>query len=274
MLLLADWPLAVPTREVLDTIEARISVAALGAFAARSWPGFGTVGLATPTAYHPWPPQPYRINRFYWPTGASRFAWGLFLTDTRGADAISDAAFGVGRADTKPVTLHLSSVDDQGTPVEKVETDVYVMPPIPLFRVLRTDGSDASFRGMYLLAVADERVYWRDYPTLELNIGESATVSWDDILTTLTDSLGITFEADDIEADYLLPSAAVNLTHEPIPLVLDAILASIGHRLVKSFDGKYATQAFDTALDAWDDDLRAHPDRTLRAGGNLYADTL
>lgn len=273
MLLLAGWPLAVPTQSVLDLIESRISVSALDAFAGRSWPGFGTVGLAVPTAYRPWPPRPYKINKFYWPTGASRFGWGLFLTDTDGANAIEDSAFGNGTV-TTPVTLHLSSVDDQGTLIEKVETSVYVMPPIPLFRVLKTDGSNASFRGMFLIAVADPRVYWWNYPCPDFNISESGGVTWATVFSTIATTLNITITTDTINSNYLQPSRAINLTNEPIPMVLDSACANVGHRFVATLDGKYKTQGFSTALAALNTDLTNNPDRTLRAGGNRFLDTL
>jgi hypothetical protein len=271
MLLLAGQPLAVPKPELLSYIEANISIDRLRAFAARSWPGFGTVGLAYPTAYRPWPPQPYRLNRFYWPVGATRWGWGIFLADTDTANNIEDSAFGNGSI-TTPVTFQMSAENQVGTTLETVSTQVYVMPPIPLFRILNQSG--ASTRGMFAVAVADQRVYWRNVATPDFGISESSGTTWTTILNSIAGALGISLTIDTINANYLLPSRAINLTNEPADIVLDSILYNIGQRLVVTFSGQYKTQNFSTALTAYNADLSANPNRTLRAGGNLYIDPL
>src|SRR4051812_19649989 len=102
MLTLNNIPLPLPTRQIIDQVERDFSLQKLAILFNRSWPGFGTVGLANATHYRPWPPQPLRINHVYWPTGASRYAFGALLCDSGTADELHDSIFGPsGIVDTK-----------------------------------------------------------------------------------------------------------------------------------------------------------------------------
>jgi len=278
MIALNDVALPLPDREICESIERDISIDRLQLLFSRSWPGFGMVGLATPTMYRPWPPLPVRLNRMYWPNGATRWGSGLWLIDAGGATDLHDSCFSADGSKQIDSTLVLSSEDDLGDEIEAVTIKkLIVFPLIPLYRVLKNDGS--SDLGMYLLYVADKRITWWDIACPDFGISETAGVAWEDVFSDIGTALGLPspgIDVDDVNSKYLEPSRAINLTGEPVPPVLDAACYNCGQRLIYKYDGTVATQNFKTALDAYkaerDGDLGAL--RTVRAGGPKFTDLL
>lgn len=269
MILLNDLPLEIPSKELLDTIHRDISLEKLALFFSRAWPGFGTVGLALPTMYRPWPPN-FCLNTLLWPSGATR--WGQFigLAHVDDVNELHDALFSSDGSQTIPADLVISSEDAAGDEIESIHADgMTVFPPIPLYRVLNEDNT--SDGGVYLLVCVDLRYYWWQYPTPDFGITESAGKTWSNLFTMIGTTLGVTITPDTIDPKYLNPSRALNLTNEPIPIVLQAICSNIGHQLVVDFNGDVKTQSFKTALTALRQDAVDQQDiRTIRAGGGRY----
>lgn len=273
MITLGDVPLTLATAAARETIARDLSLDRLAILFGRSWPGFGTVGLANPTGYQPWPP-PVRLGSTCWPTGATRYAVSYQLATSEQADALHDAAFGEDADEAVSLDLVLSSEDHDDTPIETVTLEKMVLlPPVPLYRVLDDDGQVDL--GMYLLVIVDDRFHWWDVPCPDLGINETAGKTWEDIIADLATALDVTITPGTVESGYLRPSRALNLTNEPVPLVLDSIMASIGHVLVRNFKGEITTEPFSDSLKTWqDEDTRIEAaNRTIRAGGTRFMDS-
>lgn len=273
MIQLAGVSLPVPTQEIIDAVESNITLSRLSLFWNRAFPGFGTVGLALPTMYRPWPLQPLRLNRFYWPSGAARYGFGMFLASKDACNLIHDAAFGQDGTETLPVDLVLSSENQAGATMEAIQFSLMtVFPPVPLFRVLNPDLS--SNFGMYLLCVVDDRFRWWNVPCPDFGITESAGKTWANIISKIGDALELTITVSPIDTAYLAPHRALNLTGEPIPLILDAIAFNIGMRVVVQPAGDVYLQDFNDGFTATatDNNSPAGQARTRRAGSSRFVD--
>ncbi len=117
----------------------------------------------------------------------------------------------------------------------------------------------------------DARYFWWQRPCPDFHINDTAGVTWGNVFTALSAALEIDIDVDDIHADYLQPSRALNLTHEAIPPILDAVCTNIHHVLVVDYQtGKVSTQKFETAKDAMEEDLEDHKERAYLAGGDRF----
>lgn len=276
MLCLDGQPLLYATGECIRRLERDLDPSRLNVVLNRSWPGIGMLGIANRTDYRSWPPRPLRINRFYWPVGASRWAWGLLVVDTNTMGAIAYDAFGAGD-EANPVDLlitHDTPGDANNAPTvfDSVKTSVYPMAPIPVHRVLKADASGESDHGLFLIPVVDKRYFWWNVATPDFAITDTAGVAWTDVILGCGSALKITIAIDDVDSRYLQPSSAIGVQYEAIPPVLDAICWNIGHRFIASLGGSYSTQSFKKSLKTWQDYLRDNPYKVLRAGGPRYLD--
>lgn len=274
MITLADVGLALPNREILTDIERDLSLDKMLLLFSRAWPGPGTVFLATPTHYRRWPPwnKPGSIlNRFYWPTGASRWGCGCFLATKDICDQLHDACFGTDGTETKKVKLVLSTEDSNDDVIESVEiSQITVFPPIPLYRILKDDGS--SDFGLYMILCVDDRYHWWNLPCPDFQISEHAGKTWKNLIDKLGTVIEATIETSDIPTQYLAPHRALNLTNEPIPPVMDAIAYNIGARVVVQYNGDIKIQRYQDALDAFNKDQDDFPDRSYLGGDFRYVD--
>lgn len=280
MLKLADTPLCLVDWETEDRINQWLSLDRIRPFLGRSWPGPGSSYLSVPTGYREWPPR-LRLNRMWWPNGASRWACGAFLVDnTYGyATRIHDAAFGEDGTKVKDVKFYMDSPDAYtGALEESVTIDkMYVMAIIPLKRVLKTtDISDGVNNGLYLLVVADERIFWWDVPTPDFQISEGGGKTWRNVLDDCQSALGITIDTSTIPTEYLAPSRALNVTGQPIPPVIDSIAANLGMKFVVSYDRLFRMTNFEDALNSYAQDWDQYPSRMAKviAGGERFMDIL
>jgi hypothetical protein len=275
MLTLDGTPLPIPTPQILAEIERHISFDRLSLFWNRSWPGFGTLGIANPTYYRQWPIQPIHLNRYVHPTGASRYGYGLFLADTNSINLIAPDAFGGSGNASNPIDLVMSSEDQNGVLVEKVTISaVTLFPPVPIFYLDNAAGNPDL--PLYVLFVADDRIFWPNVPCPDFSISEQGSVSWTTIINACRDALeydSSNWTVSTIPAAYLQPSRALNLTGEPISIVLDAICANCGLRLAMDFSGDVSLDSFTDALGVFQGDQES-VGRTIRAGGSRYLDSL
>lgn len=277
MISIAGQTLSAPTDEILDWVEQHLPQGDVWAFLSRAYPGWGLGATTLPTGYAPLP-RP-KLNSFYWPSGASRWACGLVLVHALelngdGSDnfpGFHDAAFGQQGDQCNSVTLKMQTEDQTGEAAETLSCSVYCLPPIPLVRVLNQD--EEPDNASYLLTVVDQRYFWWWTAAPDFGINETAGVTWSTAINRCASALGVTIKVDDINEAYLQPSRAINLTYEKIPPVLDAICANVGHVLRCKFDGTVETQAFETAKTARETDQEDNKDtRVVIAGGDRYAD--
>jgi hypothetical protein len=267
-LLLGDIPLSLPTSEIRELIERDLNVERLQLAFGRSWPGFGQVGIAVPTMFRQWPPL--KLNRFYWPRGASRWESGLFLCSKRVADAVHPAAFGSDGSQSVEQQLMMSKEDRYGNLIEKVTTNVTVFPPIPVKQVFNLDNSTTY--GMYLVYLVGIRFYWWWIPTPDFSISETGNTTWDNVITSIYNAIDDDVDYSDIPAAYLKPSRALNLTNEPLPMVFDAVAENLGMKVCVDYTGHTSLQNASDGVSNADADQQNNPQRTIRAGGGRYVD--
>jgi hypothetical protein len=179
-------------------------------------------GLPLPN--YPAPPR-FKLNAFYWPTGAARWARAHFLISGEILDQLKPLV-----ADSTPQQLVMR---DDGTDFSVV-TDMYALSarPISVPDVQRgPNGQISSKEELWLLTLVDERYFWQFRNVGDLNVGTSTT--WASLLSTLGTNSGIT-----IDADYLNPDPReFNRNYENAALLIDAIAHSTGRRFVRKLDG-------------------------------------
>lgn len=164
-----------------------------------------------------WPDAPpLCINSLYWPTGASRFARGLFL-------ATYDTMLSV-TGHGNSLTLKLG--DDAAS--KTIETSVYVLEP----RQLAAYGLGE----LWLIPVVDVRYWWQRLPVPDPGVGYSTT--WANLFATIDAETGIDVEVDEVDAAYLQPCKNEwNRKYGSVGEMLDAAAASVGQRIVRDLDG-------------------------------------
>lgn len=275
-LYIGDQLLPAPTLEVVDWLENNLDPSRFVPWLTRSWPGFGSVGIAFPIGYRV--PPPFRINRLRWPVGASRWAYGHFLAHAdqiNGADGetgIHESAYGRTGNEMNQLDIQMSSPDDQGTVHETLTAQMYVLAITPLARVLPPGQSAPNWaNAMYLVTVVDQRYFWWQYAAPDFGINETAGKTWANVFTAIGTALNVTVNVDDINAAYLQPSRALNLTYEALPPIFDAAAYNVGHRVVVLYGGTVTTQTFKSALQTRSQDFQQQTWRTVRAGGDRFS---
>lgn len=193
------------------------------------------LSLGIPIINYPSPP-PLRINSLYWPSGATRWACGLFLCDDPTLGKIQTAVTGESRESYEPQQLVLAdstfdktiapdafTVDSQGNVALSVS--MYMLSPRPISNV----SSDSR---LWLLPLVDERYYWRD------RTGTVNTTSWTTYFDSLFSALATESDIDTVSAAWGRPDPTELARDYQNPAVLlDAAAHSIGRRVVRGIDG-------------------------------------
>ncbi len=216
------------TPELCAFIEANISPRDLWLWSMRSFPGARLTGFPF---RQPHTPERVKIGTLTWPTGASRFATAHYLVDQTQLDAIRLLVYTGSSYQAAPLILFDG--------VNAITADLWMLPPRPLQTM--TD------LPLYLLTLVDDRFFWWFRASALVVTG--GTTTWDDLFDQIAMALGVTLDVDTVPAEYLLPGDAFNLTDEPLPLILDAVCASVGLRLVKQLDGTYRAQTAEDSRD-------------------------
>lgn len=183
--------------------------------------------------------QGYELNTLYWPTGCTRWAFGVFLVSDREIDALATAANSV------PVAqLKMGNPDD---PDHYIEASMFPLNPVPITG--NSDASEAQGQALYLLPLVDARFQAQNYISPagldggQIQVGD--TVSMAGVLQQANSAVGggaIPFDIDALP-DYSTYADAKSLAYS-VPSnyssgmqAANAAAWSLGLTLVMELDG-------------------------------------
>jgi hypothetical protein len=204
------------------------------------------VNLSAPN--WPTPPAP-KLNTLYWPSGASRWAWGLFLATKTQRDAVL-AAVGAasGGIDLTASASSLILRDDENG-VEVTAEGMHLLPPRPI----SVPGVSTVDESLWLLPIVDDRYFWQwlDMGAIAAVDALDQTSTWADLWGLIETGLTKAVTKDTISADYFKPDPR-EFTREfqNIGMLMDAAAASVGHRIVRKLDGSILSIGAETAAAA------------------------
>jgi len=186
-----------------------------------------------------WPQPPVaKINSLYWPTGASRWAQGLFVCDRKVKDEITSI---VRIADNPIISEELEISHPEG---DTISAYMYLLAPRPVSPPSYSDG-------LWILPLVDERYLWQGkYLTNFYHPGYWE--SWDDAYSLLATALGIDaaygIDKEAISSAYQEPDMQeLSRSYESAAVILDAVAHSVGHRIVRDFDGTVTSMNWATS---------------------------
>ncbi len=236
---------------LLERVEAVLSLDDLYDFTRATWPG-RAAAIAFPHQERETKPV---LNRLVWPSGASRWAMGWFLTDDVGLAAIRPLAYAGHTLTALPFVMS----DGQAG----ITTDLFMMPPRPL-------GQCGTGGDLYLLGLVDERYFWWDAAKdfTALFTPAPLTTTWAELLDSYGEGLGITIAHDTIPSGYHKPPPMFGIAFGSIPQQLDAACAAVGLRLVRKLDGTVRAISATTAATTFAANVALNP---LAAGGLIAA---
>lgn len=199
------------------------------------------------------PERQLKVNHLFWPTGASRFAFGHFLAHQSQLDQIRTLAQNSGTsARYRALTFKMND----GT--NGIETSLYMLPPRPLAQL------PGDPNGLYLLTLVDERYFWWEKAASIIVTG--GTTTWATLLSSIATALGITLTYDTINSAYLKPSENLTSDYQFIPLLLDAVCSNVGQKFVRKLDGTNLMQSPTTAKTSQDRQVDSY---TKQCGGKF-----
>lgn len=164
-----------------------------------------------------------KLNSLYWPTGAARWAHGLFLADGETKDAIVGAAHGSSSASR----VRLEMGDEQHA---TVFVDLWLLPPHQISGFNSTNKKE----NLWLMPLVDDRYWWQFYDIGDFEVGPSTT--WGDVYEQLASIVGHSITVDPWSTNLLHPDP-VELTRrfDNVGVLLDAVAHSLGHRIIFRF---------------------------------------
>lgn len=178
-------------------------------------------GLGRPN--YPAPPR-LKINSLYWPTGASRWAHGLFLCT--GAALLEILPTVTSASGSTSAVLKMSDEDRQS-----LSTSMHLLPPRKLTAVVDPDNDS-----LWLLPLVDERWFWQLKNAGDMEVTSSST--WASVFTALGTAIGSTIEHVAADADYFKPDPTeLTRRYENAAVLMDSVAHSVGQRIVRDLDG-------------------------------------
>ncbi len=266
-----------PQGDAINFINKYIELSSYRPWTRPAWPGAQVSALT-----FGWPRREptMHLNRFVWPQGASRWAYGHFLASSDQVNEIMGNAysnngkynavtFKIGTPDVEPVTDN-TDPSTYGQDNIITATKMYVLPPMPLSGIRGLKGDTQS---LYLISIVDQRFFWYENSTGAAVV----SISWGALYDIMAQSLGITIKRDDISTKYLNPSPSMfgSLQYQPVPYVLDAIAFNVGQRIVVGYDGSVAARNATVESNALLNDFATHPKtRFVMAGGSAFSNPL
>lgn len=184
-------------------------------------------GTPLPAPNYSRPPAP-KLNTWYRPTGAGRWAFGFFLCDyTRLQQILGQIGTNnAGQAltlDTFPISGHTRSW-----------ANCFLLPPHPV------SASVSDPAGLYILPIVDERWYWQFETGFQLPTDNTAPTAktWAAEFAALATAIGINLTVDTIPAQYLYPNLSFinGTTWHNAGILLDALAWSVGQRIIPAYN--------------------------------------
>lgn len=202
--------------------------------------------------------RPVCANVYFNPWGASRWGMTFGLVDGTSLTEIRDLAY----ASSVYTALDYVMADEAGT---TLTTELSMLVPVPLSKFETDDDIQAVTDDLYLLPLVDERYFWWERAAA-ITVTDGAT-TWAQLFAAIATGLGISLTVDTISADYLKPGATLGKQYDYLPILLDLAAASVGHRVIRNYDGTIETLNATSAL-ALQTSQSALYDKF--AGGSLY----
>jgi len=189
---------------------------------------------------------PPRINTLYWPSGAARWAYGLFLaTETQVGQ--------IGNPGQKNLVIHDGAFF--------LNAPMWMLNPRPI-SAFNQGFADSN---LWLVPLVDDR-YWWQFRVAELKVKYSTT--WDAIYSAIEAAIGTPITRSGIDGGFANPDPVeLNRKLSNAAVFLDAVASSVGHRIVRSLDGVVQSQSSSDAS-ALRNANRAFPYRII-AGGEI-----
>ncbi len=231
-LTLGGVKLLVPSPATTAEVEGRIShrhvyQAGVPHADVRTWPGRNRLSWPWP-GYIPHPPR-IRPGILHWPPTASR--WSVYHGLASGAQLALLRVAAYGAKGTAYNALPLILAD--GRTGKTISPSLYLLPCRPVFQ-------SGTGNRRYLVTAVDARYFWWEKAAaITVTAG---TTTWASLISAIASALGVTITVDSIAAAYLKPPADFTANYEALPLLLDAVCACIGQRLVAKLDGTFVTQ--------------------------------
>ncbi len=252
--------LSPPEADVVDWCERTISVRDLYLWERTYWPGADLSFLAFPGILT----DAVEASRLYlgrlrWPRGAARWASLHLLV----SNAQLTLLRGGGSSALPTLSLIMSWEDaTTGATVSSIAPPMQALPPLPLAKI-------GGANGYNLLTLVDARFFWWAKSSGVIIVSDSpgGSTTWDDLLTQIGTALGVTLTWDAIPGVYLNPPRDFAASYEYLPLLLDAVLYSVGQRLVANLDGSFRGRNFANGLTDIAGSLALASARSLIAGG-------
>ncbi len=199
--------------------------------------------------------RPITLGSLLWPSGASRFSVYHGMVGTAQLEQIKALAFDEAGYQSLPLVIDDSNYS--------IETDLFMLPA----RAMAECGV-ATNEELWLITLVDERYFW--WFKAE-NISIADETNWEVVYSTIGSALGVTITPDDIPSVYLSAPSQLSGQYEFLPILLDAVAASVGQRIVRQLDGtvqaQNAANAFLQGVENLDSDF------PRKAGGSMDPET-
>lgn len=221
-----------------------------------------------------------RVNQLYWPTGAARWARGVFLASKEQVTKLLSESSNGSR------TLPLVIDDGNGG---NITAEMFMLPPRPV------DSNTTSADRPWLIPLVDVR-YFAQFTSTVMAISQNSNLgkdTWTELLDfaisieqAADSNYGTSPTVDDVSSIYLQPDflfgryqfgargatvPTIYLDNAPdtnYGVLVDAAAHSTGMRYARDFDGEVKIQRFDSAWTAVQRGLHAFGSRLI-AGGEL-----
>lgn len=230
MITYGSVPLCDVTPRVALAIEEAISPRDVLEFERQPWPGKNRLGWTWP-ANLSLQERPVRVGTLWWPTGAMRWAVGHFLATDKQLQAIRSQVYANGSYQSLPLVL--SQENAAGTTVSSITTNLWMLPPRPLWQVTALNSYE---RQLYLVVLVDDRFWWETTSTGSIVVADQVT-TWAQLYSALGTALGITINYDAINSAYLTPASTLSAQYERAANMLDAVAYNVGQRVVRALNG-------------------------------------
>lgn len=202
-------------------------------------PHWANLGLPTRPTAGQRPPE-WKINRLYWPQGASRWAIGLVLMT---GSQLRDCLKKLPQDGFAPLRMSFSDRQDDQSKFAELRVDMMMLPPRPITgwdhprdvhwpQQTRRERLDDPEQTLWLVPLVDRRWLWQFLTVGNMRF-DPATVIWEDVLTQCEVAVGRTFEKQGFDGGFGRPHwLEFARRYQSVGPLIDAVAASTGKRFV------------------------------------------